>query len=86
MQPSFLPKRVAYRVSSYNYIYYSTTHEPAMPRLMNWLKLQIIMFELSICGKPNSRMTVEGILCCMGVGCPWRDLLTEFGDWNAIYR
>lgn len=56
-----------------------------MPRLMHWSKLQIIMFELSICGKPNSRMTVEGILCRMGVGCPWRDLLTKFGDWNALY-
>ena len=61
-----------------------------MPRLMltdeHWSKLQVMMLEASIYGKPNLRMTVEGILYRMRTGCPWRDLPREFGDWNAIYK
>jgi transposase len=61
-----------------------------MPRLMltdeHWSKLEAMMLEASIYGKPNLRMTVEGILYRMRTGCPWRDLPREFGDWNAIYK
>ena len=48
-----------------------------MPRLMltdeHWSKLRVMMLEASIYGKPNLRMTVEGILYRMRTGCPWRD-------------
>jgi transposase len=61
-----------------------------MPRLMltdeHWSKLETMMLEASIYGKPNLRMTVEGILYRMRTGCPWRDLPHEFGDWNTIYK
>ena len=61
-----------------------------MPRLMltdeHWSKLETMMLEASIYGKPNLRMTVEGILYRMRTGCPWRDLPREFGEWNAIYK
>ena len=36
--------------------------------------------------KPNLRMMVEGMLYRMRVGCPWRDLPSEFGVWNSIYQ
>jgi transposase len=36
--------------------------------------------------KPELRLTVEGILFRMRVGCPWRDLPPEFGNWNKIFK
>ncbi|MGQ5525693.1 IS5 family transposase, partial [Chitinimonas sp. PSY-7] len=36
--------------------------------------------------KPYLRMTVEGMLYRMRVGCPWRDLPSAFGGWNTIYK
>ncbi|MCO6427690.1 transposase, partial [Nitrosomonas communis] len=49
-----------------------------MPRLMLndefWSKLEKILLQESIYNKRNLRMTVEGILYRMRVGCPWRDL------------
>ncbi|MBK8972124.1 MAG: IS5 family transposase [Hahellaceae bacterium] len=29
---------------------------------------------------------VEGILYRMRVGCPWRDIPEQFGNWNSVYR
>ena len=61
-----------------------------MPRLMLsdefWSKLEKILLQESIYNKRNLRMTVEGMLYRMRVGCPWRDLPEAFGCWNSIYK
>ena len=61
-----------------------------MPRLMlndeQWSKLRPIMLEYGIYHKPRLRLMVEGIFYRMRVGCPWRDLPSEFGRWNSIYK
>ena len=44
------------------------------------------MSQNNIYDKPTLRLTVEGILYKMRVGCPWRDLPQYFGSWNAIYK
>ncbi|OOH85067.1 IS5 family transposase [Pasteurellaceae bacterium 15-036681] len=36
--------------------------------------------------KPEHRNTIEGILYRIRTGCPWRDLPSEFGRWNTIFR
>jgi transposase len=51
-----------------------------------WSKLKEIMLQHGIYDKPNLRMIVEAMLYRMRVGCPWRDLPTEFGFWNSIYQ
>ncbi len=61
-----------------------------MPRLMLsdefWSKLEKILLQEAIYNKRNLRMTVEGMLYRMRVGCPWRDLPEIFGCWNSIYQ
>lgn len=61
-----------------------------MPRLLltdeHWSKPRPIMCHHRIYDKPDLRQTVEGILYRLRVGCPWRDLPDEFGDWNRIYK
>ncbi|MFB8828372.1 IS5 family transposase [Azotobacter sp. CWF10] len=61
-----------------------------MPRLMLsdelWSKLGKILFQQAIYHKPDLRMTVEGMLYRMRVGCPWRDLPRAFGIWNSIFK
>ncbi|MCD6007850.1 IS5 family transposase [Halomonas sp. IOP_31] len=61
-----------------------------MPRLMLsdelWSKLEKILVQQAIYRKPDLRMTVEGILYRMRVGCPWRDLPRTFGHWNSVYK
>lgn len=61
-----------------------------MPRYMLsdelWSKLKRIMLQFSIYDKRNLRMMVEGILYRMRVGCPWRDIPEQFGNWNSVYR
>jgi transposase len=44
------------------------------------------MLQNGIYDKPDLRRMVEGMLHRMRVGCPWRDLPTEFGCWNSIYQ
>ena len=52
-----------------------------------WLKLSRLLLETGrVYNKPEHRMTLEGILYRMRVGCPWRDIPRAFGDWNTIYR
>ena len=51
-----------------------------------WFKLKEIMLQHGIYDKPNLRMIVEAMLYRMRVGCPWRDLPTDFGCWNSIYQ
>ena len=59
-----------------------------MARLMlnneKWPKLRSIMTKNEIYDKPNLQLMVEGILYRMRTGCPWRDLPSEFGQWNSI--
>ena len=61
-----------------------------MPRLMLndelWSKLRTILLQDGIYYKSNLRLTVEGMLYRMRVGCPWRDLPALFGCWNSIYK
>ena len=61
-----------------------------MPREMFtdelWGKLKKIVLTVGIYDKPFLRQTIEGIFYRLRVGCPWRDLPTAFGNWNAIYK
>lgn len=62
-----------------------------MPRTMltdkRWEKLLQLMKNTGrIYNKSEHRMTFEGILYRLRTGIPWRDLPTEFGDWNTVYR
>ena len=61
-----------------------------MPRQMFtdelWTKLKMIMLKMGIYDKPFLRHTTEGFFYRLRVGCPWRDLPTVFGNWNAIYK
>lgn len=61
-----------------------------MPRLLLsdelWSKLEKILLQESIYKKRDLRMTVEGTLYRIRVGCPWRDLPKAFGCWNSIYK
>lgn len=51
-----------------------------------WSKLRTIMRQNGVYDKSNLRPTVEAILYRMRVGCPWRDLPSNFGKWNTIYK
>jgi transposase len=61
-----------------------------MPRRMLtdelWSKLKGILRQHRIYDKPFLRDMVEGMLYRMRVGCPWRDLPEEFGNWNTIFQ
>jgi transposase len=52
-----------------------------------WAKLSLLILNHGIYDKPSLRLSVEGILYRLRIGCPWRDLPREqFGDWNKIYK
>jgi transposase len=51
-----------------------------------WSKLEKILLQHAIYHKPDLRLTVEGMLYRMRVGCPWRDLPSAFGIWNSVYK
>ena len=62
-----------------------------MPRLMltdeTWNLLSRVMYLTGrIYNKPEHRMTLEGILFRLRTGVPWRDLPSDFGDWNSVFR
>ena len=62
-----------------------------MPRTMLsdecWERLSELMKRTGrVYDKPEHRMTLEGILYRMRTGCPWRDLPSEFGSWNTVFR
>jgi len=61
-----------------------------MPRPMltdeYWSKLKPTLLDTGIYDKPRLRATIEGILFRMRVGCPWRDLPPEFGNWNSVFK
>ena len=51
-----------------------------------WEKLRAMLLTVGIYDKPLLRLTLEGIFYRLRVGCPWRDLPSIFGNWNAIYK
>lgn len=52
-----------------------------------WLQLSRPLLETGrVYNKLEHRMTLEGILYRMRVGCPWCDIPRDFGDWNTIYH
>jgi transposase len=51
-----------------------------------WSKLSTLLRLVGIYGKKGLRMTIEGILYRLRVGCPWWDLPSCFGYWNNVYR
>ncbi len=51
-----------------------------------WTMLKMIVLKMGIYDKPFLRLTIEGIVYRLRVGCPWRDLPDVFGHWNAIYK
>ena len=61
-----------------------------MARIMltdeHWSKLKVIMLQVGIYDKRELRRTTEGILFRLRTGIPWRDLPTEFGYWNTVYK
>jgi transposase len=61
-----------------------------MPRKMlsdqHWSKLSNIMRQEKIYNKNNHRLMLEGMLYHLRVGCPWRDLPPDFGNWNTVYK
>ena len=62
-----------------------------MPRTMlsdvNWESLAKLMKATGrVYNKCEHRLTLEGILYRMRTGCPWRDLPSEFGRWNTVFR
>lgn len=61
-----------------------------MPRLLltdeYWSKLRPILLDTGIYDKGSLRLTIEGILYRLRVGCPWRDLPPDFGPWNRVFK
>lgn len=51
-----------------------------------WLKLRQVLISSGIYDKPTLRLTVEGIIYKLRVGCPWRDVPEFFGKWNSIFK
>ena len=35
---------------------------------------------------PDPRLFVEAVLWIARTGCPWRDLPSEFGGWNTVFK
>jgi transposase len=56
----------------------------------SWAGLQAVLRDVkSPAGAPPEladRDFVEALLYRARTGCPWRDLPTRFGDWNAVYQ
>ena len=62
-----------------------------MPRTMLsnacWERVSTLMKRTGrVYNKAEHRLTFEGILYRMRTGCPWRDLPSEFGRWNTVFR
>ena len=62
-----------------------------MPRTMlsdnQWIKLKEILLNTGrVYNKYGLRKTVEGMLNRMRIGCQWRDLPSEYGKWDRIYK
>lgn len=62
-----------------------------MPRMMlsdnAWERIKNILSQSGrVYNKYEHRLTVEGILYRMRTGVQWRDLPSEFGLWNTVFR
>ena len=60
-----------------------------MPRTIldkHWSKLKPILLDLGFYDKSNLKNTFEGILFRLRTGCQWRDIPTQFGKSNTLYR
>ena len=52
-----------------------------------WEILKVLLKESGrVYNKYEHRNTLEGILYRMRTGIQWRDLPSEFGLWNTVYR
>ena len=53
-----------------------------------WELIEDLFPEPAATGRPpkDRRMIVNGILWMMRAGAPWRDLPTEFGPWQTVWR
>jgi transposase len=53
-----------------------------------WAVLQQVLPAESSTGRPphDRRRMIDGILFVLKTGCPWRDVLAEFGKWSTIYE
>jgi transposase len=50
-----------------------------------WSRMKEALISCGVYETEDLRMTVEGILFKLRVGCPWRDLPSDFGNWNSIF-
>ena len=55
---------------------------------VQWSRIKFLFEEPKKVGRPslNSRTVLNGILWILKSGARWRDLPTEFGNWNSIYH
>ena len=39
-------------------------------------------------GRPRARLeeVVRAMILMLRMGCPWRDIPPEFGNWNSIFK
>lgn len=37
------------------------------------------------CPSHDNRRFINGMLCVLRVGCPWRDMHERYGKWNSVY-
>jgi transposase len=51
-----------------------------------WSKLSPILQRYNIYDKKELRLTIEGIFYRLRNGNIWRELPSDFGDWNKIYK
>lgn len=62
-----------------------------MPRTVltdkSWEKLKVLMLDSwRVNNKTDHWMTLEGILYRMRTGITWRDLLSYFAQWSAVFK
>lgn len=51
-----------------------------------WSRLRAALVYCRVYDTEDLRITVEGILYKLRVGCPWRDLPVAFGNWNSVFK
>jgi transposase len=51
-----------------------------------WSRMRSALFSCGVYETDDLRMTVEGVLYKLRVGCPWRDLPPCFGNWNSVFK
>jgi transposase len=51
-----------------------------------WYSLRVILTDTGCYLTYGLRLSVEGILWRIRTGSPWRDMPSDFGSWNSVYR